>query len=98
MVLKKFLTGSLLLLLLTSCSPARLDVTTMPLSTSIVQPAPPRPVELSSIDWSVINYENNIFYGLSVSDYELLSLNMQEIIRYISEQQNIINYYQELTQ
>jgi hypothetical protein len=70
----------------------------MPLSNTIAAPPPPRPVELSRIRWNVLNYEDRIYYGLSVSDYELLSLNMQDIIRYISEQRNIINYYVEVTQ
>ena len=34
---------------------------------------------------------------MSVSDYQLLSMNMLELKRYITEQKNIIYYYKENT-
>ena len=98
MVLKTFLIILSSLLLLTNCSPREIQITTTPVAISTVRPPNPRPLVLSNINWSVINLNDTIYYGISVSDYELLSLNMQEITRYISEQRNLVTYYQDIIQ
>ena len=68
----------------------------------------PKPVNLSKIKFYVVN-ENNIgkfeqditresisyvFIGMTVKDYENLSLNTAELKRYINQQKEIILYYE----
>ena len=100
MVQKSFL-AVLCLLLLSNCStkaiPETLVVDTAPVSISIEQPTQPNPLVLSNITWKILNIDNNIYYGLSVSDYELLASNMLDIKRYILAQKNIITYYEDVT-
>ena len=38
----------------------------------------------------------NVFYGVSPTGYENLSVNMSEIKRYLRQMYSIITYYQEL--
>lgn len=74
----------------------------------VTQPPELRPIDLSDITWSVVSprnldaYLNSIgtegdfvFYALSVEDYANLSLNMDEIRRFILQQQDLILYYEE---
>jgi len=72
-----------------------------------IQPRP-RGVELSDITWRVVNQDNIadflqdmtlvpdsfVFVALSVKDYEKISLNVDELRRYISQQQELILYYE----
>jgi hypothetical protein len=70
----------------------------------------PRPVDLKDIKWDVVTKENleeylaskddlldgyYVFYAISVKDYEKLSLNYQELKRYIIQQKEIIDYYEQ---
>ena len=72
-----------------------------------IQPRP-RGVELLDINWRVINHENIdeflneisvgeefVFMVLSVRDYENLALNVDELRRYVTQQRDIIIYYEE---
>ena len=74
-----------------------------------IQPRP-RSVELSDVKWNVVNQENLesfleekkiaetdefVFMAISVRDYEKLSLNLDELRRYITQQKEIIVYYEE---
>lgn len=74
-----------------------------------IQPRP-RPVELQDIKWKVVTSENieefldtikisgtdqYVFMAISVRDYERLSLNVDELRRYILQQKEIIVYYEE---
>lgn len=96
MVQKTFLVA-LCLLLLSSCGPKPITVETAPVVTTIQHPDKPNPVVLSDIHWKVLNVDNNIYYGLPVSDYELLASNMLDLKRYILAQKNIILYYEDIT-
>ena len=96
MVQKIFLVA-LCLLLLSNCGPKPIAIETAPVVTTIQQPNKPNPVILSDIHWKVLNINNNIYYGLPVSDYELLASNMLELKRYILAQKNIITYYEDIT-
>lgn len=73
-------------------------------------PTQPRPrgLQLHDITWYAVtpeNFEefkerfenengNQVFFAISVPDYENLSLNMADIKRYIEQQQAIIVYYE----
>ena len=83
------------LLLLVSCSPKTepVEVISTPVEIQLQHPKSPEPIKLANIKWNVINHEDKIYYALSVSDYEVLALNMADIKRYIQAQINIINYY-----
>ena len=73
-----------------------------------VQPRP-KPVDMTDVKFYVVteeNYEefkekfmktNNdfVFYVVSVHDYENLALNMSELFRYITQQKEIVVYYEE---
>ncbi len=98
MVLKSFSTA-LLLLALSSCGKTYqpVEVITQPVEVTITPPANPNPMVLNNITWKVLNISDKIYYGISVSDYELLSANMLEIKRYITAQKNIIAYYKQVT-
>ena len=68
----------------------------------------PRPVDMNEMYFWVVTEQNFdefkakfidkntefLFYGISVRDYENLALNMAEIKRYIEQQKEIINYYE----
>ena len=70
---------------------------------------PPAPVRLKDVQWYVVSEENLedfkeritdrqgmlVWYAITVNDYESLSVNLQEIRRYIVQQQELINYYEE---
>jgi len=71
-----------------------------------IQPRP-RGVELSDVEWKVVNHENleefledikvgdeYVFVAITVRDYEKLSLNVAELRRYIEQQQQLIIYYE----
>lgn len=73
--------------------------------------APPiRPLKMNKIEWSVVSSSNLdaflsevtdsdgsfVFYAITVPDYVGLSLNMDEIRRYIKQQKDTINYYETL--
>jgi hypothetical protein len=98
MVQKSFLIV-LLLLLLSSCSSTDkpIGVITAPIDIPLAQLPDPSPIVVNNINWKIINLDNKIYYGLSVSDYELLAINMLEIKRYILAQKNIIVYYRQNT-
>lgn len=98
MVLKSFLTV-LMLLAVSSCAKTiqPTEIISKPIEISVNPPPDPNPIVLSNITWKVININDKIYYGISVSDYELLALNMLEIKRYIQAQKNIIKYYEQVT-
>lgn len=98
MVQKSFL-AVLCLSLLSNCGPKvePLTIETKPVAISIEQPEQPNTLVLSDIRWKILNIDNAIYYGLSVSDYELLASNMLDIKRYILAQKNIITYYEDVT-
>jgi len=98
MMLQKSFLAVLCLLLLSNCSPKPITVNTVPTVVEIQHPAAPNPVVLSDIHWKVLNINNDIYYGLTVSDYELLASNILDIKRYILAQKNIITYYEDITQ
>ncbi len=98
MGLHKFLM-ILSVLALSSCSQSvqPKEIATAPVTVEIARPSSPNPIVLKDIKWKVINHSDIIYYGLTIKDYEALSVNMQEIKRYLAAQKNIIKYYEAVT-
>ena len=71
----------------------------------------PREIDLQEPLWIVItpeNYEQQlafieeqegelVFLAMTIPDYEVMSYNMQEIKRYITELKNVVVYYRKVT-
>lgn len=83
-----------------------IDVSVVPTRIDIVNPAPPRQVVMRDVNWIVLNRErlealladpsfdeNTAFFVLSPRDYENLSLNVAELLRYIEQQKEVVLYY-----
>jgi hypothetical protein len=70
----------------------------------IIHPAPPRVVQLQSIEFYVVSEKNldeflqehKVFYAITPNGYERLSNNIQELRRYIREVQNIVLFYRKI--
>ena len=77
----------------------------------ITQPVMPREIDLKEPMWYVVS-EKNIdefhdrltkehgqigFVAMSIPDYELMSYNMQELKRYITELKEVVVYYEKVT-
>lgn len=93
--------------LLSACGGANINVKSDPVERVIIHPAPPAEMTLREVEWKVLNKErleelleeggdDIVFFALTTENYEDLGLNMQEIIRYIREQKDIIIYYRKL--
>ncbi len=102
------------LLLLAACAGQEpIVVDTKPVEVKIVQPAKPRPVELTDVKWHVVTADtldafiaeqaklqensNPVFVAITMKDYQALSLNLAELRRYIDQQNSVIVYYQRAT-
>lgn len=98
MVQKSFL-AILLIFLLSNCTTAikPIEIFSKPVEVAIAQPPEPAPIKLTNIEWKVINQEDVIYYGLKVRDYEILSVNMLELKKYIEAQKNNLDYYKKVT-
>lgn len=79
---------------------------------TIYQPPYPRSVELEDIKWFVITQDNLaekiaelkkiqgesiVVFAMTPQSYENMSYNLQELRRYIRQQNEIIQYYQDVT-
>lgn len=110
MELKKFLISSVILLLLTSCSFFEPEVITKTIiiEKNIEIKQHPRPLQIYAPKWYAVSEKNLkqfiekfkaengdlAFAAISIRDYEKMSINMQEYIRYILQQKSIIMYYE----
>lgn len=77
----------------------------------IVQPVMPREIDLAAPQWIVVNPDNwedqlekirvqegeLVFLAMTVPDYEVMSLNMKELQRYITELKDVVVYYRKVT-
>ena len=77
----------------------------------IVQPIMPREIDLTTPQWKVVtpdNWEDQlekirvqegelVFLAMTVPDYEVMSLNMKELQRYITELKDVVVYYRKVT-
>tara|TARA_B100000902_G_C27311455_1_gene918685 strand:- start:487 stop:771 length:285 start_codon:yes stop_codon:yes gene_type:complete len=77
----------------------------------ITQPVLPREIDLKEPMWYVVSDKNIdefherltkehgqvVFVAMSIPDYELMSYNMQELKRYITELKEVVVYYEKVT-
>ncbi len=89
----------------------QIEVTAKPLERTFVQPVMPREINLGVPQWIVVtpdNWEEQLariekqegeilFLAMTVPDYELMSVNMQELKRYITELKDVVVYYKTIT-
>ncbi len=76
-----------------------------------MQPVMPREIDLQEPMWIVVtpdNYKEQlafieeqegelVFLAMTIPDYEVMSYNMQEIKRYITELKDVVVYYRKVT-
>jgi len=87
-------------------------IKTKPIEIEIAQPDRPREVKLERPEWFVVNSSNlqeflekvrkiqsdePVFFAFTPQDYEKMSYNLQEIRRYVLQQNEIIVYYEKMT-
>src|SRR6056297_2242526 len=94
-------------LLLSGCFGATIPVQTHVVELTYIHPAAPTEMTMREVKWRVLNREEMLKYldenedaeialfAIETKGYENLALNMQEIIRYIREQKEIILNYRE---
>ena len=98
--------------MLTNCATTRqISVSAKPVDRQIIQPALPREIDLKEPKWYVVSEKNLdeilerikkdegqiVFCAMSVPDYELMAYKTQELKRFITELQQVIVYYKEVT-
>ena len=78
---------------------------------TIVQPIMPREISLSNPTFIVVtpdNWEEQlarieeqegelVFLAMTIPDYEVMSMNIQELRRYITELKDVVVYYRKVT-
>ena len=88
-----------------------IQVTAKPMERTIVQPVMPREISLSNPTFIVVtpdNWEEQlarieeqegelVFLAMTVPDYEVMSMNIQELRRYITELKDVVVYYRKVT-
>jgi hypothetical protein len=100
----KLLLASLFAIALTGCTTPDVTVKADPVKPVLIHPAPPPAMTMRKLEWRVYNRQQLeeilrtnpgevIIVGLTPKGYENLTVNMQEIIRYIKEQKEVIIYY-----
>ncbi len=89
----------------------QIEVTAKPMDRTIVQPVMPREIDLKEPMWIVVTPENweeqlarieeqegeLVFLAMTIPDYEVMSYNMQELKRYITELKDVVVYYRKVT-
>lgn len=89
----------------------QVEITAKPLERTFVQPVMPREINLGVPQWIVVtpdNWEDQLerikkqegevlFLAMTVPDYEVMSVNMKELKRYITELKDVVVYYKEIT-
>lgn len=100
-------------LLLAGCNPNTLKIDTQPVQQQVIQPSEPRAPKLNNVHWKVVTKstldafikdlekaqgsDNPVFVAITMQDYQVLSLGMAELKRYIDQQHAIIVYYKSAT-
>ena len=92
-------------------SKQQVEVISKPIERTIVQPIMPREIDLKDPYWYVVSSKNLdefleqiekdqgqvVFVAMSISDYELMAYNMQELKRYMNEVKEVVVYYRKVT-
>lgn len=93
----------LISILLTACTPTT-QGTTVSNQPIFITPERARPVNTRPVEFIVVTADNRnkldaqpVWYAITTSSYENLAYNIQELIRYISQQQSEITYYRSIT-
>ena len=87
------------------------EIRTVEVQVPIVHPVLPRPIDLKEPYFFVVSEKNIdefieemkkqngtlVFTAMSISDYELMAYNMQEIKRYINQLKEVIVYYKKVS-
>lgn len=107
---KSLLILSVSLAILSSCSKPEPLLNTVILDKNIEIKPRPRPVNLMPVKFDVVTKDNIdkflaeqtvagsfVFIAFSVDNYERMSLNVDELKRYIEQQKAIIIYYEEVS-
>jgi hypothetical protein len=88
-----------------------IEVTAKPMERQIVQPVMPREISLTTPAWIIVTPDNweaqlarieeqegeLVFLAMTVPDYEVMSMNMKELQRYITELKDVVVYYRKVT-
>ena len=88
-----------------------IEVTAKPLERKIIQPIMPREISLTTPAWIIVTPDNweaqlarieeqegeLVFLAMTVPDYEVMSMNMKELQRYITELKDVVVYYRKVT-
>lgn len=91
--------------------PREVEIITKPVVRKITQPVLPAAINLEEPVWYVVSEANFdefmarveketdtlVFFAMTPADYELMAFNMQEIRRYIRQQNEVIVYYRKVT-
>jgi len=87
------------------------EVVTVTKQAAIYHPPLPNPIMTKPVEWKVLTPDlmdeyledlekgeapTNVWYGVTPTGYENLSINMSEIKRYIRQVLSIVNYYKDL--
>ena len=86
-----------------------LNISAKPVERNIPLQPSPKPIELNDVNFFVVTEDNYqeflerfqskneyvVYIALSVRDYETLSLNFEEIKRYVLQQKEIIVFYEQ---
>ena len=106
------LTPLLLMTACVSTPITEVEIITKPIEIEIAQPERPREVKLERPRWFVVNSSNleeflaeikriqsdePVFFACTPQDYEKMSYNLQELRRYVLQQNEIIVYYEKMT-
>lgn len=91
--------------------PIPVEIRTVEVPIPITHPTLPRPIDLKEPQWYVVSDSNVdtfleeiqnlnngqvVFVAMTVSDYELMAYNIQEIRRYINQMKEVVVYYRTL--
>jgi hypothetical protein len=89
---------------ITACSTTNIPPPAIPQDPIVIPVERPRPISTKPVEFIVVTETNrskldseSVWYAMTTQSYENLSYNMQELIRYISQQQIQINYYTNTT-
>lgn len=90
--------------------PIPVEIKTVEVPLEIQHPTLPRAIKLKDpffyvvsdknreeFNERILKESNGVFVALTISDYELMSYNMQEIKRYINDLKEVVIYYKKVT-
>lgn len=99
--MKKIFISLICLSILVGCArPIVIDTVENP--TPVIHPSDPRPMELNNLNWMIVTNENvhmilnnpnMVIFALDSTNYQLYMMNLQELLRYLEQQREIILYY-----